>query len=82
MELFRFFGDFLHSSTAGELYFRIVWNSLDLLQISKLHSELEIVNGNVQVMSEMLTELNPGSDPSDIDLLQVCNFKSVPTDCV
>lgn len=42
-------------------------------QVAKLRSELDIVNGNTQVMSEMLTELHPGSDPSDIDLLQELN---------
>lgn len=41
-------------------------------QIGKLRSELEVVNGNVKVMSEMLTELVPGqTDPSDLELLQV-----------
>uniref|UniRef100_A0A670ITV3 Target of myb1 membrane trafficking protein n=1 Tax=Podarcis muralis TaxID=64176 RepID=A0A670ITV3_PODMU len=43
-------------------------------QIGKLRSELEVVNGNVKVMSEMLTELVPGqAETSDLDLLQELN---------
>ncbi|XP_065489487.1 target of Myb1 membrane trafficking protein isoform X2 [Caloenas nicobarica] len=43
-------------------------------QIGKLHSELEVVNGNVKVMSEMLTELVPSqAEPSDLELLQELN---------
>ncbi|XP_044156348.1 target of Myb protein 1 [Bufo gargarizans] len=43
-------------------------------QIAKLHSELEVVNGNVKVMSEMLTELVPQkASPSDLELLQELN---------
>ncbi|XP_044297034.1 target of Myb protein 1 isoform X1 [Varanus komodoensis] len=43
-------------------------------QVAKLRSELEVVNGNVKVMSEMLTELVPGqSEPSDLELLQELN---------
>lgn len=43
-----------------------------LLQIGKLRSELEVVNGNTKVMSEMLTELVPSqAEPSDLELLQV-----------
>uniref|UniRef100_A0A8C5QPZ9 Target of myb1 membrane trafficking protein n=1 Tax=Leptobrachium leishanense TaxID=445787 RepID=A0A8C5QPZ9_9ANUR len=40
-------------------------------QLAKLRSELEVVNGNVKVMSEMLTELTPQTaKPSDMELLQ------------
>ncbi|NWU65359.1 TOM1 protein, partial [Pterocles burchelli] len=40
-------------------------------QIAKLRSELEVVNGNVKVMSEMLTELvTSQAEPSDLELLQ------------
>ncbi|KAM4022532.1 target of Myb1 membrane trafficking protein-like [Anomaloglossus baeobatrachus] len=43
-------------------------------QIAKLRSELEVVNGNVKVMSEMLTELVPqNATASDLDLLQELN---------
>uniref|UniRef100_A0A674GI96 Target of myb1 membrane trafficking protein n=1 Tax=Taeniopygia guttata TaxID=59729 RepID=A0A674GI96_TAEGU len=41
-------------------------------QIGKLRSELEVVNGNTKVMSEMLTELVPSqAEPSDLELLQL-----------
>ncbi|MEQ2197189.1 TOM1-like protein 2 [Xenoophorus captivus] len=41
-------------------------------QIARLRSELDIVRGNIKVMSEMLTELVPGKeDGSDLELLQV-----------
>ncbi|XP_029062019.1 target of Myb protein 1 isoform X1 [Monodon monoceros] len=43
-------------------------------QIGKLRSELEMVSGNVRVMSEMLTELVPTqAEPADIELLQELN---------
>ncbi|XP_054242363.1 target of Myb1 membrane trafficking protein isoform X3 [Indicator indicator] len=43
-------------------------------QVGKLRSELEVVNGNVKVMSEMLTELVPSqAEPSDLELLQELN---------
>ena len=41
-------------------------------QLVKLKSELDVVQGNVRVMSEMLTELTPSNvDSSDLELLQV-----------
>ncbi|XP_023113189.1 target of Myb protein 1 isoform X4 [Felis catus] len=43
-------------------------------QIGKLRSELEMVSGNVRVMSEMLTELVPTqAEPADVELLQELN---------
>lgn len=49
-------------------------HSTSFLQIGKLRSELEVVNGNTKVMSEMLTELVPSqAEPSDLELLQVRN---------
>ncbi|XP_075794178.1 target of Myb1 membrane trafficking protein isoform X1 [Pelodiscus sinensis] len=43
-------------------------------QVGKLRSELEVVNGNVKVMSEMLAELVPGqAELSDLELLQELN---------
>ncbi|XP_030063908.1 target of Myb1 membrane trafficking protein isoform X2 [Microcaecilia unicolor] len=43
-------------------------------QVAKLRSELEVVNGNIRVMSEMLTELVPGqATSSDLELLQELN---------
>lgn len=43
-------------------------------QMGKLRSELEVVNGNVKVMSEMLTELVPQkANQSDLELLQELN---------
>ncbi|XP_054997480.1 target of Myb1 membrane trafficking protein isoform X2 [Sorex araneus] len=47
---------------------------LNLIQIGKLRSELEMVSGNVRVMSEMLTELVPTqAEPADLELLQELN---------
>ncbi|XP_053325193.1 target of Myb1 membrane trafficking protein [Spea bombifrons] len=43
-------------------------------QVAKLRSELEVVNGNVRVMSEMLTEISPQkSTQADVELLQELN---------
>ncbi|XP_039622377.1 target of Myb protein 1 isoform X1 [Polypterus senegalus] len=43
-------------------------------QMAKLSGELEIVRGNVTVMSEMLTEIVPGQETaSDLELLQELN---------
>ena len=41
-------------------------------QLAKLKSELDIVQQNVNVFSEMLTEIIPGQEhPNDLELLQV-----------
>lgn len=46
-----------------------------VFQIGKLRSELEMVSGNVRVMSEMLTELVPTqAEPADLELLQVSRW--------
>ncbi|CAG5135340.1 unnamed protein product [Candidula unifasciata] len=43
-------------------------------QVAKLRRELEVVQGNIHVMSDMLTELSPATvDPSDLELLQELN---------
>uniref|UniRef100_A0A1B6F9U9 VHS domain-containing protein n=1 Tax=Cuerna arida TaxID=1464854 RepID=A0A1B6F9U9_9HEMI len=40
-------------------------------QLAKLHGELDVVQGNMAVMSEMLSELTPGKEhPSDVQLLK------------
>jgi hypothetical protein len=45
---------------------------LSLDQLGKLQSELDVVQGNMVVLSEMLTELTPGEEhPSDLELLKV-----------
>lgn len=50
-----------------------------VFQIAKLRSELEMVSGNVRVMSEMLTELVPTqAEPADLELLQVSRHPSAP----
>lgn len=42
--------------------------------MTKLKTELNVVQGNIRVMSEMLTELTPTNiDPSDLELLQELN---------
>ncbi|KAH9498384.1 TOM1-like protein 2 [Bulinus truncatus] len=47
---------------------------LSVDQIGKLRRELDVVHGNIRVMSEMLTELSPSNvDPSDLELLQELN---------
>ncbi|XP_073247471.1 TOM1-like protein 2 [Porites lutea] len=43
-------------------------------QLGKIRSELDIVHGNISVMSEMLTEMTPGQEePGDLQLLQELN---------
>uniref|UniRef100_A0A8C4Q1C7 Target of myb1 like 2 membrane trafficking protein n=1 Tax=Eptatretus burgeri TaxID=7764 RepID=A0A8C4Q1C7_EPTBU len=40
-------------------------------QVTKLEQEIEVVRGNIRVLSEMLHELAPGQEtPSDLELLQ------------
>lgn len=42
-------------------------------QLTKLHGELDVVQANMAVLNEMLSELSPGKEhPSDIQLLRVC----------
>lgn len=49
--------------------------SLNPEQLAKLRSELDTVQGNMKVFSEMLTELTPGKEhPQDLELLQVRLF--------
>ena len=46
-------------------------------QLGKIRSEIDIVNGNINVMSEMLTEMTPGQEEAgDLQLLQV-NLQNV-----
>ncbi|RMX49605.1 hypothetical protein pdam_00003011 [Pocillopora damicornis] len=43
-------------------------------QLGKISSEIDIVNGNINVMSEMLTEMTPGQEEAgDLQLLQELN---------
>ena len=45
-------------------------------QLAKLRSELDVVQGNITVMSEMLTEMTPGQEEAgDVDLLQVLDVR-------
>lgn len=45
-------------------------------QMGKIRSELDIVNGNIAVMSEMLTEMTPGQEEAgDLQLLQVNSLR-------
>ena len=42
--------------------------------MTKLHSEMEVVKGNIRVFGEMLTELQPNTAaPADLELLQELN---------
>lgn len=42
-------------------------------QLSKLQSELDVVQANMSVLNEMLNELTPREEhPSDLELLTVC----------
>lgn len=42
-------------------------------QMAKLRRDLDIVQGNMAVFAEMLSELKPGQDipPADVELLEV-----------
>ncbi|KAG8197534.1 hypothetical protein JTE90_007270 [Oedothorax gibbosus] len=45
--------------------------TLNAEQLAKLRSELDIVQGNMKVFGEMLTEMTPGKEhPQDLELLQ------------
>ena len=47
-------------------------------QLAKLRSELDLVEGNVKVLSEMLSELQPGEEEShDYELLVVSPFSFI-----
>lgn len=55
------------STTVGEGALR-----LNPEQLAKLRSELDIVQENMTILNEMLTELVPGQEhPSDLELLSV-----------
>ena len=43
-------------------------------QLGKVQSELDVVNGNIKVLDEMLAELKPDKEhhPQDLQLLHVC----------
>lgn len=50
---------------------RLVPLTLNVDQLQKLRTDLDVVNGNIKVLLEMLTELHPGKeDPEDLQLLQ------------
>ncbi|KAG2463826.1 TOM1 protein, partial [Polypterus senegalus] len=52
-------------------------------QMAKLSGELEIVRGNVTVMSEMLTEIVPGQETaSDLELLQEQTLEAVSSNVI
>lgn len=54
--------------------------SLNILQICRLRSELDVVRGNTKVMSEMLTEMVPGQEEaSDYELLQASKLLFLST---
>lgn len=50
--------------------------SLNTYQISKLASDLQVVERNMTVLSEMLTELVPGKEePDELELMKVTVFQ-------
>lgn len=45
---------------------------LSLFQLKKLRSDIQVVRGNLTVMTDMMTQMHPGcAQPSDKELLQV-----------
>lgn len=65
-------GPHICGSSMGSRFWLLSPYVLYAFQIGKLRSELEMVSGNVRVMSEMLTELVPTQiEPTDLELLQV-----------
>jgi len=57
----------------GQSYGRYVANPSPQ-QIAKIRKDISVVDGNIKVFSEMLTELNPSScDPGDTELMQELN---------
>ena len=50
--------------------------------MSKLKKELDVVQQNCRVLSEMLTEMTPGQEsPSDLELLTVSKTKPLLAAC-
>lgn len=51
---------------------RAVAHTMTAEQRAKLQSELDVVQGNMAVLGEMLSEVTPGKEqPGDLELLQV-----------
>jgi len=44
-------------------------------QVAKVRGDLDLVQGNMAVFAEMLSEMKPGSeDPQDLELMQVSSI--------